>query len=730
MSAQPAKPGGTRSIVGPAGGTGSLLLEKTRVGPRRATPDSEALASSDDEVDKRLQDHSHPQPLSSKPPRRSSWLSDVQSVPARKSSVVGTSSISPHNSQPSTPATDTSTWPPAVGRAHTAATFPWAGGIWNAETRKEPPSRLAEVLPSPTSDIPPTWGSAYEQNDLASPPAREPSVESTIPFAIPLHPTPKSYRSQSYSVGQLDPDHNGAPPGHSPSSLFQTRVKTGQPSGLQHRPSRPSMLSELSHETTSLSQVREAEDDADDDSLDGSLMQSSDASALERLTRENALLRQAAATNQLENLRLRSRAASSGHATSQLPSAIGPIGSGHRIPGKVMEESDYAVDEPDDLNELQSLVGRGISGRRFSEFGPDTESRFSSFAFPEHRKIENLKKGQWQSSLGFGGLGEGQQSRRHSFADVPARNGSVSSAVDHLFGPEAGEAELGRAGLGSRGEQAGRFADGALRPTQGDAGEYAQSRSHQSCQEALLKLEHLHDRCYAVSYFGTLGSNPRNQAFQAPATQAGLAGPLFPATTTYGPDQSRSPLAARQRHGLMHPNQLPLSQPRQNQLLCVVTFKCCRSDVFYVQEGTGLQVKNGDMVIVEADRGTDLGTVVGANVTWERAKELKEHYAEEHYKWLLMFSRHSAQGANGLDVTSAGSTSAVGGMGPQTGSHHGAQDTSGELRPKMIKRLAQNHEIQTLREKEGNEAKAKRVCQQKVAEHRLQMEILDAEFQM
>ena len=48
----------------------------------------------------------------------------------------------------------------------------------------------------------------------------------------------------------------------------------------------------------------------------------------------------------------------------------------------------------------------------------------------------------------------------------------------------------------------------------------------------------------------------------------------------------------------------------------------------------------------------------------------------------------------------------------------------------MIKRLAQNHEIQALKDKEGNEAKAKRVCQQKVVEHRLNMEILDAEFQM
>ena len=53
-----------------------------------------------------------------------------------------------------------------------------------------------------------------------------------------------------------------------------------------------------------------------------------------------------------------------------------------------------------------------------------------------------------------------------------------------------------------------------------------------------------------------------------------------------------------------------------------------------------------------------------------------------------------------------------------------------EIKPKMIKRLAQPHEIHALREKEGNEAKAKRMCQQKVAEHHLNMEILDAEFQM
>jgi hypothetical protein len=171
----------------------------------------------------------------------------------------------------------------------------------------------------------------------------------------------------------------------------------------------------------------------------------------------------------------------------------------------------------------------------------------------------------------------------------------------------------------------------------------------------------------------------------------------------------------------------PAAQP-----LFIVNFKCCRSDVFYIQEGTGLHVNVGDLVIVEADRGTDLGTVQHTNVTWENARHYKEHYAEEHYKWLMMFSMQSRNGGpnvvnpNGMPGSRG---SAVGGMGPQ--GHHGAHDSSGpDLKPKMIKRLAQNHEIQALKDKEGNEAKAKRVCQQKVLEHRLNMEILDAEFQM
>ena len=60
-----------------------------------------------------------------------------------------------------------------------------------------------------------------------------------------------------------------------------------------------------------------------------------------------------------------------------------------------------------------------------SEYGASAGPYRSQFLVD--RKLETVKKGFWQSSLGFGGLGDIPQSRRHSFADVPTRQGSISS---------------------------------------------------------------------------------------------------------------------------------------------------------------------------------------------------------------------------------------------------------------------------------------------------------------
>lgn len=650
-------------------------LEKSHPGVRRSTPDSEALASSDDDGDHGVVTQNM---ISSpvKPRRRTSWLNEVPLSVQRKHSLPG-GPLSSAPSNPTSPATDQAPWAtnpsPGIGgtfnwNQSASSTFPWGTGIWNTESRKEPPSRLAELVPSPTmtNPAPPPMS-----DELLSPITRTISGESAIPFSIPLHPTPKTYRSQSYSVGQMDPEHLGlvakagaGAGGQYPSSRSRG---PGQTSAGQQRGQRPSVLGDLGHDSAMLGRVRE-DDDGDENvnSAEGDSYSASQARQIEQLARENALLRQAAAAGQLDS-RYRDRAPSS--------ASTGGVHPLHRIRGGVPEE-DLAGE---DLGELREITGygqmRGNGRRRFSEHSANLEQQFSSFATPplENRALENVRKAHWQTSLGFGGISEAPQSRRHSFADISLRHDSVGSV-------DSQNTVTPRAGLGDRNDAYGNVNDGY-----GNVNDFPSALQQQYyAREQTLRGD------------GSSG-------IPAALNQYAMSG-------AYG----RQPPA--------------LSHAHQNQLLYIVTFKCHRADVFYIQEDTGLQVKAGDLVIVEADRGTDLGTVQHANVSLQRARELKQQYAEEHYKWLMMFSRQGVL-EGGSNVANAGPSArgAAEGMGPHA---HGVQETSTEIKPKLIKRLAQNHEILTLRDKEGNEAKAKRVCLQKVAEHRLNMEILDAEFQM
>lgn len=688
------------SVSSYAGGNASLLLEKTKAGVRRSTPDSEVMASSDDELEQRQQHMPTLNQQSSRQARRQSWLSDGQQVPQRKGSITG--SYSSVGSHPSTPAAESTPWPSmappsgsTTGRGHSSSTsFPWSSAIWNNDSQKGLPARLSEVLPSPTSNS----TSFFGEGPLASPPIRrENATDSAIPFAIPLHPTPKTYRSQSYSVGQLDPEViNGLPVPIQQAHPVRTRAGSSY-AGIQHRPSRPSMLGEY-HDNSVLEQLREVDDD--DESSYGSeagvQLSTTQARTIEHLAMENAMLRQAAAASQIQTL----AATNLVHVANGAPTLPGRRALQRRISESVLEEPDETQSGTDDMGMESAYSQYGAIGRRFSEFNAN------SAGFAENRKLESVKKGQWQSSLGFGGVVDIPQSRRHSFADVPTRHGSMSSNGDSQNG-RAGDP---RASVG--------FNEGLVNQSQGDSGEYAQFRSQINFQEQALELEHLRFRSFAASYFSNGDPSQRRPELYE---------------TSISPPLQQQGYGVPNQHGRMlqypaHPH------ARHGQLLYLVTFKAARAEFYYVQEGTGLQVNAGDLVIVEADRGTDLGTVAHENVDWAAAKELKEHYVEEHYKWLMMFSRHGQNGStpatnpNALMPTNGIHGSAIGAMGPA--GQHSLESSSVEIKPKMIKRLAQAHEIQTLREKEGNEAKAKRMCQQKVLEHHLNMEILDAEFQM
>jgi hypothetical protein len=169
------------------------------------------------------------------------------------------------------------------------------------------------------------------------------------------------------------------------------------------------MLCEMSSEGTALGKLSEDEDDGGSNSI--SLGQQP---TTEFLTRENVLLRQ----QQYQNSRgrLGSTGFNSGNGFSHEP---------------VPEESDFAVDELEDAGEATEMASKGMNtARRMSEFGVATPFRTPFLLGPENRKLENVKKAYWQTQLGFGGLDDVPQSRRHSFADVPARHGSVGSATD------------------------------------------------------------------------------------------------------------------------------------------------------------------------------------------------------------------------------------------------------------------------------------------------------------
>lgn len=181
------------------------------------------------------------------------------------------------------------------------------------------------------------------------------------------------------------------------------------------------MLSEMTNDGVGLDKVKEVDDDDDESptrSLQGTRVQMEQARAIEELARENAILRQ----QNINSSRLRSRSSTSG-------SALGSHSQTHLYPFResLPEESDYAVDELDEVSELQELTNRGLLNRRLSEYGLSQPPKPSPYTALENRKLESVKKAYWQSSLGFGGPAEMPQSRRHSFADVPTRHGSVGA---------------------------------------------------------------------------------------------------------------------------------------------------------------------------------------------------------------------------------------------------------------------------------------------------------------
>ncbi|GJJ74376.1 hypothetical protein EMPS_06734 [Entomortierella parvispora] len=149
---------------------------------------------------------------------------------------------------------------------------------------------------------------------------------------------------------------------------------------------------------------------------------------------------------------------------------------------------------------------------------------------------------------------------------------------------------------------------------------------------------------------------------------------------------------------------LTLSQVSHHGTLYAVEFKAGRKDLFYVADNSGLSLKRGDLVIVEADRGKDLGKITNDSITPTQVQALAREYAE------------SANAA-------AAAAAAISGQQENT------QRLPKEIHPKRIFRTAYTSEIAQLVNKSYDENKALITCQSKVRQKKLQMEVVDAEYQ-
>ncbi|QRV76982.1 hypothetical protein RhiJN_19829 [Ceratobasidium sp. AG-Ba] len=183
------------------------------------------------------------------------------------------------------------------------------------------------------------------------------------------------------------------------------------------------------------------------------------------------------------------------------------------------------------------------------------------------------------------------------------------------------------------------------------------------------------------------GASPRTSTF-----------PVSPSAmrTSFGPPHlPQTPLSPNTHH-TGNPTQpegdlgrgLPLSALPAGAPLYVVEFKAGRTDLFFTPDGAVDEpIRRGDLVIVEADRGKDLGKVVNDSIS------------------LAEVERFMMEGADD------------------------GQGGRKEIMPKRIYARAGPADTQLLLSKMQDEVKALQLCQTKIRQKKLPMEVIDAEYQ-
>ncbi|KAF8258119.1 hypothetical protein EI94DRAFT_1755655 [Lactarius quietus] len=157
---------------------------------------------------------------------------------------------------------------------------------------------------------------------------------------------------------------------------------------------------------------------------------------------------------------------------------------------------------------------------------------------------------------------------------------------------------------------------------------------------------------------------------------------------------------------------VPLHAVPASYPLYIAEFKAGRTDLFYVSDLT-LDIHVGDLVIVEADRGKDLGKVVNDTITVAEVEAFQRKQRQQQQQQL------SPIGHSGTP-TSPGEHSSL---------DAGGKSSAKEINPKVIYGRAGTQDVQLLAKKVQDEVKALQVCQNKVRQKKLPMIVVDAEYQ-
>ncbi|GAA5867799.1 hypothetical protein JCM3774_005856 [Rhodotorula dairenensis] len=192
------------------------------------------------------------------------------------------------------------------------------------------------------------------------------------------------------------------------------------------------------------------------------------------------------------------------------------------------------------------------------------------------------------------------------------------------------------------------------------------------------------------------------------------------------------PLTAQAQTDMNLGRGVPLHAIPPGAPLCIVGFKAGRKDLFFCED-PNLHLEEGDLVIVEADRGRDVGKFL-KSVTVDEVHKFQQHLVELALGQLASGGNPAAAGGmTGPPSTMAGMMPPGMGHDPSAGGGQGgtaqlARMTK-ECQPKRIFAKAGPADTHALLSKAQDEVKALALVRSKVAQKGLPMEILDAEWQ-